>query len=394
MLLDRAYLYLAIPAGVQALLLASFYYLGFGLGEGVIVYYLPVLIASAVLMLGHRHLLSVLAGASSLSLTAADRWVCLSFSWLIVLFGALDLLVNGVKILNPGTYAEFHGYGRYFRHFSIMCWVLIPVSLLCSRSRAVKLFFITYALIFPVIIVDRNRLLLSFFAFFFCYVIYCNGWKRRNLNVIVLLVVVLAFGGLGAYRSGASFEVETSGKFLADGFLPLRDSFFLLPSLLRQIVLYVTTPIVNYSLVYSVDFSNADFFLSQMSPFGREEYDAYPYSPVLVQRFNVGTEFFPQLMYGGVFFSSFSFVFMIVCFVFSVLFLRSSKSIFALVIFLKFAHTIIFMGFAPQFFIFYNFAFVFLFLLLQFFSRTLTALARLNAINRSIPIGCDRTRVR
>jgi hypothetical protein len=376
---------LAIPAGAQAILVLAFYNLNNNLIAGAFAYWGPIFVASIMFLLIGRKILAIGVGASKVSVAVSDRWVCIILAWLIVLFGVLDVIVNGVKILDPSTYAEFHGYGRYFRHFSNMCWVLIPIAVLCVKSRSVRFFLIFYGLSFPVIIVDRNRLLLGFFVFLFCYIIYYNGWKRAKLNILMFLTIIVIFGSLGAYRSGDSFDVASSGRYLKDGFLPLRESFFLLPSFLRQVVLYVTTPIVNYSVVFDLDFKNAEFFLSQMSPFNRDDYDAYPYSPILIKRFNVGTEFFPHLMYGGVYFSWISFVFMCGSFFLSILYLKSSKSIFALVIFLKVAHTVIFMGFAPQFFILYNFAFIGFFLSLQLISKLLIDLARAYATRVS---GC------
>jgi hypothetical protein len=370
-LLDRSGFYLAIPAGLQAFLVIIFFNLNFNVLAGAALYFLPIFFASIILFVVPKSVFSIFNGASKVIVTKFDRWICLFFSWLIIGFGVLDLLINGVKILDPGSYAEFHGYGRYFRHFSTMCWLLIPIGVLCIKSKYLRSLFFVYALIFPIIIVDRNRLLLSFFACFFCYIVFFDGWKRTGTNVALLSLVLLLFSALGAYRSGSSFDVQSSGEYVREGFLPLRALFFELPSFLRQIVLYITTPVVNYSIVYSLDFYNSDFLLSQLSPFGRAEFDEYPFSPVPVKRFNVGTEFFPQLMYGGVFLSWCSFFLMCVSFLLVIRYLRFSKSIFSLIIFLKIAHSIVFLGFAPQFFIFYNFAFVVLFFCMDFLSDIL-----------------------
>ena len=183
-----------------------------------------------------------------------------------------------------------------------------------------------------------------------------------------LFVVFLTFAVVGAHRSGAAFHVDSSGDVMRYGYFPLKELFFSLPSLLQQIILYVTTPIINFATIYSDDFINQDFLASQLSPFSRDLFEKYPYAPVLVPRFNVGTEFFPFLMYGGIKYVYLALAFIYMSFLISVAYFRHCRSIFSYLIFFKISHTVLFMGFAPQFFILLNLGFIIFILMLSFFS--------------------------
>lgn len=313
------------------------------------------------------------------------RMIMMFFVFFVVISGALDVYVNGLKLLDPGSYAEFNGVGRYIRHVSIQCWVLVPIAFIYFGSSKFKMLLVGYALIFPVIILDRNRLFTSFYALALCLVLtpssssYNNallGSPKRRL-VILILSVFLIFSVMGFFRSGAdAFVIETSGDVLGEEQLPLREIFYYLPSLFQQVILYITTPLFNFATIVYYDFINQDFLLSQLAPFSRDLFDLYPYAPVLVQRFNVGTEFYPFLLYGGVSFVVLSVAFLVLAFFASCLLFKTFPNIFTFLIFIKISYSVLFMGFAPQFYILLNFAFILLMMILWLGSEVLYSALR------------------
>lgn len=289
----------------------------------------------------------------------------------IFVTGPLDVYVNGFKLLNPLTYAEFNGWGRYVRHISSLCWILVPVAFIFFSSKIVRSLLILYAIIFPIIIIDRNRLFMAFFGFFICLAFFADaedeasksGRRFKGLHVFLLLIcVLLIFSIVGYFRSGDSFIVDTSGAKLIPGYFPLRNYFLDFPALVQQIVLYVAVPIFNFATVIFYGFRNEQFLLSQLSPFGREAFDAYPYSPIMVERFNVGTEFYPWLLYGGMPLVVLSVIIIVISFLLAVMLFRSHPNIFTLLIFLRIAYIVLMMGFAPQFYILLNLMFIVLML--------------------------------
>ncbi|PDO90104.1 hypothetical protein [Kosakonia pseudosacchari] len=311
-----------------------------------------------------------------------DKLVLKALGFLILFVFPLDVYFNGFKLLNPATYAEFYGLGRFIRHVTSMCWMLVPVAYIIRRENPwIASFFILCSVLLPIMMIDRNRLMMSFFCYFvILYTRFCSTSVRKHpqefrkvkLGLYSLLILLpTIFVIIGFYRSGSSFSIESSGERIVYGKFPLTDFFEMMPPSIKQILLYITTPILNFTHVASTGFLNDQFLLSQISPFSREAFPMYPYSPVLIVRYNVGTEFFPFLLYGGlplVFIAMF-----FVVMVFSAVFYWFCKTqgVYAWLLFLKFAYLMLFLGFAPQFYILLNVMSTIVILLLYLFSKFL-----------------------
>ena len=334
-----------------------------------------------------------LSVSSSFNTTFRHRDHCLIihiFTLLVLASGPVDVYVNGFKLLDPLSYAELNGNGRYIRHISSLCWTLVPIAYIFHHQAKLKPWLIIYSVVFSIIIIDRNRLLAAFYTLALCSALTPDSakispsaiaTKARNRLLLISMVVIAAFSGLGALRSGLdAFMVESSGATLREGMLPLRDIFYFIPPLLQQIILYIAMPMVNFATVFSEGFLNSEFLLSQLSPFGRDMFDAYPYAPILVARFNVGTEFFPWLTYGGFLLVVPSFAFMVICFVLAERLFKKLPNIFTLLIFLRLSYLMLFMGFAPQFYILLNIGFIVLMLILWAISSWLFFGGRLRSV--------------
>lgn len=311
------------------------------------------------------------------------RHMILLFCVAVMLFAPVDIYVNGFKWLNPVSYSDLHGAGRYVRHITILCWLLVPVAFLFIDRTWIKLLFVFYAVIFPILIVDRNRFFISGYSLFLCLVFTYHSLQAgkfktmcRALFYTLPLVAILIFSLIGKFRSGNAFMVDSSDIFLVEGYYPLSNAFLHLPYLLQQIVIYIATPLFNFATVVTEHFTNPDFLLSQFSPFSRENFEAYPYSPILVPKFNVGTEFYPFLLYGGLSLVAFASVFLVCSFIMAALLFKKYPNIFTFLIFIKISYSVLFMGFAPQFFIFFNLTFVLLMIFLWFFSELLESTLR------------------
>jgi len=335
----------------------------------------PIILASKILypwaLRVNESYLRVVQGGKHVTMA---KLIC----FIIVLSMPLDILVNGFKLLDPLSYAEFHGYGRYIRHISSLCWILVPVAFVFVKRKGFRWMFVMAAIIFPILIIDRNRLFLAFYSIIFCIVASMPATEHRLSKktsifyVFALIIVILmVFGLLGMFRSGDAFLVDSSGSVLEEGALPLNDLFFYLPDIFKQIVIYLTTPIFNFSTIVYYEFTNHEFLLSQLSPFDRDLFDTYPDAPVMVKRFNVGTEFYPWLLYGGLPLVALSYVFMALTFFCVVHIFKKYANIFTLLIFLKISYVVLFSGFAPQFYLLMNLIFIVTMLFLWFSSRLL-----------------------
>lgn len=320
---------------------------------------------------------------------SAQAFIVLAVCFLIILLSPLDIYQNGFKLRHPNTYAEFHGIGRYIRHITNLCWICIPITFLFVKNRSLKLILVTYAIIFPILIVDRNRLLLSCYALLLSFILtdcpFKTTQKKFFHKVLLILIPILfisIFAIVGHFRSGSGFWVPSSGSALKEGAFPLTLSFYYLPNLLQQVVLYMTTPIFNFATIVSHDFINPDFLLSQLSPFGREQFDVYPYAPVLVPRFNVGTEFYPFLLYGGLSLFGCAFYIFLLAFALAIMLFQRYPNIFTFLIFIKLSYGVLFMGFGPQFYMLLNLMFIILMFVLWFLSKVLKDLNTIISMRR------------
>jgi hypothetical protein len=286
------------------------------------------------------------------------------FSLVIIASMPIDIMTNGFKLLDPLSYADINGIGRYVRGVSTYCWALIPIAYFIG-NKTLRFLFITLAILFSIVIIDRNRLLLCFYALFFCAIINQkiitkNLSKKTKKNYWVIVLFLLIFAILGQFRSGDAFIVESSGNTFIEGKFPLKPYFFYIPDLFQQIILYIITPLFNFMTILNNGFINTEFLEGQLSPFSRDDYELYPYSPILIARFNVGTEYFPWLLYGGIGYVLLAIVGMLICFFIAAALLKKYPNIFTLLIFIRLSYLILLSVFAPQFYLLSNIIFLLL----------------------------------
>lgn len=391
-LINSLAFYFLLPAYFALVLLFTFFYIPETYYFSLFILYsiitVPVLLAMVLFPLKMR----MNDYYEYLSAHPRYRLVTLSLCLLIFICGPIDIYVNGFKLLNPATYAEFNGVGRYVRHITTLCWIFIPIAFIFLKSPKLKILFISYALLFPILIIDRNRFFLSCYALFLCVILIydsSNTVKSKAMGKFLFCLIPLAclfiFSIIGYFRSGSAFIVPSSGTMLQDGSYPLTSIFASLPALLQQIILYITTPIFNFATIAAEHFINQDFLISQFSPFSRENIESYIYAPTLVARYTVGTEFYPFLLYGGLTLVAWAFVFMLLSFILAFFMFKKCPNIYTFLIFIKISYNALFMGFAPQFYILLNLIFLIMMFFLWFFAelmRIATMSSNLDKLSR------------
>lgn len=372
-LLNSRLAYLLFPIYLQLILLFAFMNVPLDFLPSLLALPFLVTLLVALSYLAYRTRFNIEECYLQVITKRSYRTLVLLLSALITISMPFDILINGFKILNPETYAEIDGYGRYVRHISSLCWILIPVAFIFIKNTNIKRFFIILAILFPILIVDRNRLFIAFYSLIFCVVMTPNplNIKVKKYTIIgIVLGLIVIFGLLGQYRSGDAFFVESSGESFLVGSFPLKDIFYSLPQLIQQIVLYLTTPLLNFATILNEGFENSDFLFSQLSPFARDEFDVYTFIPILVARYNVGTEYFPWLLYGGFSYVALALFTMVLSFFSSHSIFKKYSNIFTFLIFIKISYVIVFAGFAPQFYLLMNLLFILLMLLLWALAKT------------------------
>lgn len=293
-----------------------------------------------------------------------EALVALVFAAVVILFCGLDLALFPIPLIdNPSSYATMEPGREHVRHISSLCWTLPPIGLLCARQRGLRNTLIAIGLVFPVLVIDRNRIFAALFSF--ALVILFRRDPRRPLpwkSVSVIAVMgATVFSVLGAVRSGSLDNVT----------LPFSALYLASPQGIKWLVLYISAGPYNFASMVSKGYADASILIGQLVPLSGATTLAAADIPFDASNINVGTEFLPFLLAFGPLGAVTSMLFLYALLVWSVRRLRASVSLFSLLIFLRVAYVCVMSPFAPQAFIWTNAAFLVLCLLMQLFAALL-----------------------
>ena len=287
-----------------------------------------------------------------------DALVALIFAAVVILFCLLDLTLFPVPLLdNPSSYATMENGREHIRHISDMCWTLPPIGLLCTRKKWLRNTLIFIGVVFPILVIDRNRIFASLFSLGLVIVFRRDGLKPLPWKRIGLLAVVggSAFSILGALRSG-SLDTVT---------LPFSALYLAAPQGIKWLLLYSSAGPYNFGAMVAKHYVNASFLINQVVPFSGSVATAGTNIPLDASNINVGTEFLPFLLAFGPSGAVISILVLYALLLWSVRRLRPAASLFPLLIFLRVSYVCVMSPFAPQAFIWTNAAFIGLCLAMQ-----------------------------
>ncbi|WP_415062056.1 hypothetical protein [Bdellovibrio sp.] len=301
------------------------------------------------------------------------------FIGVIFLFTLIDLYVHGIIILGDRTrYSIFNEYEARIRHISMLIWIFAPLSLIKIFPTWTRIGMFFWSIIFPVLVLDRNRLLMALFSV--AIVFFILNWTRVTPKAKKLIAASLAllcvgvFSLVGEIRSGSNGIVSTytdsrttqitlmgvkdvAAACKVPEYLPVSQHVRDLPQSLQWLILYAASPIYNLAMQDTCAISDPSFLKAQVIPLWKRFNSTG--GPLLVSpRLNVGTEAMP-------FFLAFGALGVLVCIIAEYLILKLSaeallrqKSLFSLLLFLRFSYCAVFFGFAPQFFLWTTLGFV------------------------------------
>jgi hypothetical protein len=293
-----------------------------------------------------------------------EAMAALAFCALVGVFCLLDLTLFPIPLLdNPQAYAQMEGAREHVRHVSAWCWVFPPVGLLCVRNRAVRYGLIAAGIVFPVLVIDRNRIFASLFSLALVIVLRRDARRPLPWKTVGLLGLAGAvlFAVLGIIRSGTLDTVT----------LPFQGWYREAPPGLKWLLLYVSAGPYNFASILAKHYENVDFLLNQVIPGRGSIVTAGTGIPLDAPNINVGTEFFPFLMALGPLGAIASFAALYGLLAWSARLLRGRISLFALLIFLRMSYVAVMAPFAPQAFTFMTAGFLVLCLAMQLFAAWL-----------------------
>lgn len=286
-----------------------------------------------------------------------EAFLALALAALIVLACVLDLTLFPIPLLDkPSAYAVMDGGRAHVRHVSDMCWVLPPIGLLCARSRRLRLALIAIGFVFPVLVIDRNRLFATFFSFALVLVLRRDEARPLPWKTLLFLAFVGSsiFSILGMLRSGPLEGVT----------LPFSAAYHAAPQGLKWLLLYASAGPYNFSAILAKGYRNPDFLINQLVPLHGSVATAGTGIPLDASNINVGTEFFPFLMAFGPVGAALSVFALYALLLWSVQRLRPAVPLFSLLMFLRMAYVGVMSPFAPQAFTWTNAGFIGICLLL------------------------------
>ncbi|UPG90943.1 hypothetical protein L2Y96_03970 [Luteibacter aegosomaticola] len=359
--------YIAWPMLVACAVTAAIYDLPAGYGDGLVSLALGAtgsLIADAF----GTDRLPAWAGAVAVDYAGTrEGFVALALAMGVLGFCLLDVTLFPVALIHdPSLYATMEGGHEHIRRIADMCWILPVVGMLCTHHRPLRYALILAGFAFPILVVDRNRLFAAVIGL--AMVTMFRRDPKRPLPWRSMLVLGLAgataFSLLGILRSGSVDTVD----------LPFGKVYRAAPAGIQWLLLYISAGPYNFASMMAKGFQNADILLAQMVPGAGAA--ATVLLPLDASNVNVGSEFMPFLVAwgpGGAL-AAMAVLYALMCW--SVRRFTRSHSLFALLVFLRMAYVCVMAPFAPQAFIWMNFGFLGLCLVLQVVAAWLPSRAR------------------
>lgn len=287
-----------------------------------------------------------------------DAFVALVFAGMVAFFCLIDLTLFPIPLLDkPSSYALMEGGREHVRHISDMCWVLPPIGLLCARSKWLRNTLIVIGFLFPVLVIDRNRLFASVFSFALVIMLRRDEAKPMPWKSVGFLALAgsSVFSILGILRSGPLENIT----------LPFSAMYRALPLGFKWLLLYGSAGPYNFSAILAKHYSNASFLINQVVPMNGSVVTAGTDIPLDAPTINVGTEFFPFLMALGPVGAVAAIFVLYGLLRWSVRRLRPTVPLFSLLIFLRVSYVCVMSPFAPQAFTWTNAGFIGLCLFMQ-----------------------------
>ncbi|WP_201315321.1 hypothetical protein [Dyella sp. EPa41] len=287
-----------------------------------------------------------------------ESFVALAFAALVIVFCVLDLTLFPIPLIDaPSSYARMEGGRDHVRHVSDMCWVLPPIGMLCTRNKWLRTTLMLVGFVFPVLVIDRNRIFAALFSTALVIVFRREASRPLPWKTVLLLAVVGAtvFSVLGVLRSGT---LETVA-------LPFSDDYRSMPVGVRWLLLYASAGPYNFASLLAKHYVNATFLINQVVPMAGLVATAGTDIPLDASNINVGSEFLPFLLAFGPVGAIASMIALYAWLRWSVSRLYPRVSLFGLLIFLRMSYVCLMSPFAPQAFTWTNVGFIVVCLLLQ-----------------------------
>jgi hypothetical protein len=369
--------YMAWPMLVACLVTALIYDLPVGYAEGLVLLALGAVGALVADRLGTDRLPACWVPDRLDYTGTREGFVAMAFAACVLVFCIVDVTAFPVALIHdPSSYATMEGGHEHIRRIADMCWILPVVGLLCTHHRPLRYALVVAGVTFPLLVVDRNRLFAAIMSLALITLFRRDPSSRLPWRAVLSLAVAgaTAFSLLGLLRSGSVATVD----------LPFGAFYRAMPAGVQWLLLYISAGPYNFASMLAKHYHNPDILLSQLVPGASGASSAI--LPLDASNVNVGSEFMPFLLAWGTAGAFIGMAGLYVLLRWSVRRVTRSGSLFALLVFLRMAYVAAMAPFAPQAFIWMNFGFIGLCLLLQVVAAWLPVRARHQTSGTPSPI--------
>lgn len=350
--------YLAWPLLLACAVTGAIFHLPDGYAPGLLLLALGAVCIVICDFIGHDRLPAWQALRERDYAHTRDGFLGLALAGGVLFFCALDLALFPVALIHdPSMYATMEGGHEHIRRISDLCWILPVIGMLCTHNRPVRYALVACGLLFPVLVVDRNRIFAGVAALALVMIFRRDPARPLPWRGVALLGVIgmAAFSVLGMLRSGSVATVA----------LPFGDFYQSAPAGIQWLLLYISAGPYNFASMVAKGYHNPDFLMNQLVPLRGSIATFGTDIPLDASNVNVGTEFLPFLLAWGPLGAMAALAALYLLMRWSVRRIAASRSLFSLLIFLRMAYVCLMAPFAPQAFIWMNFGFIGLCLVLQ-----------------------------
>ena len=314
------------------------------------------------------------------------------FGYGIILLCVLDIAVRGPSLFDPDhmAYFNFTPFERRLRHLSSLVWVLGVLSFVI-RSIPTRILFFVSSILFPLLFLDRNRMLFALFGIGISFLVFDQFKRIRKLSLAIALIcglfAIILFAWLGQKRNsdGAFASIYEKSRQIhyaqmqapdpnvsyqcpIPDHLPVSDWFLSLPSFYQRPVLYVASPIFNLATQNFCKIQNGELLKSQLIPLYPKTKEILEV-PLVTPYLNVGTEFFPFFLAGG--WPALIFMLLLTVLLVQFLIWRLCRKfcIFEFLVLVRVLYCCVFINFAPQLYTWNTIGFVLILGSMKFVAR-------------------------
>lgn len=170
---------------------------------------------------------------------------------LVIASSLIEYMVFGIPLMGDGLYTEF-GF-PFIHHIAVTSWLLIFIFKTESNIFLRKI-FLAFALLNPLLMLNRDILLLTLFCII---TIYLEERKLRLRSLVLIMLLVLMFFGLvGQIRSPLALSIVT---------LPFSFDRSLVPDIVMWPVIYITSSAFN--MYFNLNFKSLDLYCELINVF-------------------------------------------------------------------------------------------------------------------------------